>query len=474
MNNKITFPRLSSLLADKAGRSKRFSEDFLREFFALISEQLEAGDVVKVKGLGTFRLSRVEPRKSVDVTTGEPMEISGHSKVVFTPAKELAEAVNAPFEAFSAIEIDDNVDIDKLVDSDDDINTDDGQTLDRQASADDGKSSGPTTVEMPEETEESVLPIEKVYPGEKNEVKIEEGESVSLSEEKETDISEDNKAGGSEENEADTSKAEETDEAQAGNDVEESSGSEVEVVENPDTIVIERPIPSSYCDGDDESADEFVIINEGSSYDSKFQSSWNYASADSYEIGRDSNKWLRITFICLACAILGVIVTFAIWAYLTKPEFKDKSDNDQAIIAGYPESYGQINSDLATADAEESKIVVDEDEIFENPSDEVGSDNANVAETVPTAPSDAVVYDTIGTSRFLTTMAKAHYGNNKLWPYIYEENKDKIGHPDKIRPGTPIRIPKLSKFGIDPNNPADITKANRLASEIYERYGKKI
>ena len=111
MNDKITFPRLASMLADRSGRSKRFSEDFLREFFTLISERLEAGESVKVKGLGTFRLSRVEPRRSVDVTTRQPMEISGHSKVVFMPSKELAEAVNAPFEAFTAVEIDDDVDL---------------------------------------------------------------------------------------------------------------------------------------------------------------------------------------------------------------------------------------------------------------------------------------------------------------------------------------------------------------------------
>ncbi|MDE5997898.1 MAG: HU family DNA-binding protein, partial [Muribaculaceae bacterium] len=115
MNNKITFPRLATMLADRSGRSKRFSEDFLREFFSLISETLEAGESVKIKGLGTFRLIRVEPRRSVDVTTGAPMEISGHSKVVFTPAKELAEAVNAPFEAFTAIEISDDTDIEQLL-----------------------------------------------------------------------------------------------------------------------------------------------------------------------------------------------------------------------------------------------------------------------------------------------------------------------------------------------------------------------
>ena len=93
---------------------------------------------------------------------------------------------------------------------------------------------------------------------------------------------------------------------------------------------------------------------------------------------------------------------------------------------------------------------------------------------VPTTPSDALVYDTIGDTRYLTTMAKAHYGNYNFWPYIYEENKSMLGHPDRIRPGTPIVIPKLSKYGVDPSKNEDIEKAKQLGVEIYARYGKKI
>ncbi len=95
-------------------------------------------------------------------------------------------------------------------------------------------------------------------------------------------------------------------------------------------------------------------------------------------------------------------------------------------------------------------------------------------EEVPTDPSDAVVYDTISTTKYLTTMAKAHYGNYNLWPYIYQENQSFLGHPDRIRPGTPVVIPKLSKYGVDPKNSDDIQKDKKLGVEIYARYGKKI
>jgi hypothetical protein len=67
-------------------------------------------------------------------------------------------------------------------------------------------------------------------------------------------------------------------------------------------------------------------------------------------------------------------------------------------------------------------------------------------------------------------MAKDHYGNYHLWPYIYMENSSFLGHPDRIRPGTKVVIPPLSKYGVDPNNPKDIAKAKKKGEEIYNKY----
>ena len=67
-------------------------------------------------------------------------------------------------------------------------------------------------------------------------------------------------------------------------------------------------------------------------------------------------------------------------------------------------------------------------------------------------------------------MAKDHYGNYNLWPIIYEENKAFLGHPDRIRPGTRVVVPPLSKYGVDPDNPEDIARAKKKGVEIYARY----
>lgn len=98
------------------------------------------------------------------------------------------------------------------------------------------------------------------------------------------------------------------------------------------------------------------------------------------------------------------------------------------------------------------------------------------AEEVDTHPSDmktiTPVEDVITTTRYLTTVAREHYGNDAFWSYIYEENKSFLGHPDRIRPGTKIIVPPLSKYGVNPKNPDDIKKAKRKGVEIYSRYRK--
>ena len=96
MNKKITLVELVELVAQASSTTKRVSELFLRELFTVVSQALIDGESVKIKGVGSFKVTRVKPRKSVNVKTGEPVEIAGYSKLVFTPDKALSEAINQP------------------------------------------------------------------------------------------------------------------------------------------------------------------------------------------------------------------------------------------------------------------------------------------------------------------------------------------------------------------------------------------
>jgi len=88
----------------------------------------------------------------------------------------------------------------------------------------------------------------------------------------------------------------------------------------------------------------------------------------------------------------------------------------------------------------------------------------------PSAPTTQVVTEVVQGKNYLTTIARRYYGNPDFWPYIYEENKDNLGHPDKVRSGTVVIVPPASKYNIDANNPESVRAAKRLQSDIYSRF----
>lgn len=108
MNKKITFPDLINLVAVATDSSKRISEVFLKELFATIAKELADGETVSINGLGSFSLTDVNSRKSINVNTGEEIEIPSHRKVIFTPDKSISELINAPFAEFESVILDDD------------------------------------------------------------------------------------------------------------------------------------------------------------------------------------------------------------------------------------------------------------------------------------------------------------------------------------------------------------------------------
>lgn len=105
MDKKINLSQLADLLSQAGGMSKTASEQFAKNFFDIISQNVLSDGLVKVKGLGTFKILQMEDRESVNVNTGERFTIEGHQKISFTPDSELKERINKPFSAFETVEI---------------------------------------------------------------------------------------------------------------------------------------------------------------------------------------------------------------------------------------------------------------------------------------------------------------------------------------------------------------------------------
>jgi len=93
MNRRLA-QELADALAKQMNWGKKESEAFLKTYFGLIEEGILQDGEVKVKGLGTFKLLSVEARQSVDVNTGEPIQIAPHRKLTFIPDAALKEEIN--------------------------------------------------------------------------------------------------------------------------------------------------------------------------------------------------------------------------------------------------------------------------------------------------------------------------------------------------------------------------------------------
>ncbi len=103
MEKKILLQDLADGIARRRNIHKKDAEVFVRSVFEIVSEYLQSDKIVKIKGLGTFKLVTVDSRESVDVNTGERIVIKEYTKVNFTPDSVLRDTINKPFAQFETV-----------------------------------------------------------------------------------------------------------------------------------------------------------------------------------------------------------------------------------------------------------------------------------------------------------------------------------------------------------------------------------
>lgn len=104
---KITQTNIAEELASRNQFSKEDADNFLSAVMETIKQGLRDDNMVKIKGLGTFKLMEMSDRESIDVNTGERITIKGYTKVTFTPDSSMKEFVNRPFAHFEPTELND-------------------------------------------------------------------------------------------------------------------------------------------------------------------------------------------------------------------------------------------------------------------------------------------------------------------------------------------------------------------------------
>ena len=432
MNEKMTFPELVDAVAAATDTSKKVSETFLKELFSTIADTLRNGENVKVKGLGVFKLTAVDARKSVNVNTGEEMEIPSHRKVSFIPDKALAEAVNLPFASFETVVLSDD-----LTESD----------LKKMAEVDEEPDMAPPIEETKEEPKEEPKIVPPPFLKEKETVSAEpagnDGQNDAV-EDKEcsrpiepaesAEVSAPNNA---EETVADKAEPiEEATEAEVATAAEgeaDDSNSEVEPVETQ--VQVKQPLNA--VDDDDEE-EEYLPQpkNDNSSFMRGF-------------------LWGAVTMFFIYLLVGG-----GIYWYKTNAAENAKMEAEMADSMALDNGEA-VNLDSSAVDSGATEAVETEEKVVAQPENEP---------EVTKIDKPTVKYDTITKTKFLTRLAKKYYGNSDFWVYIYEENKAKIKNPNTISPGTVVVIPPAEKYGIDKDNAESLKNARKKAAELEKRY----
>ncbi|MDE6447742.1 MAG: HU family DNA-binding protein [Muribaculaceae bacterium] len=464
MDNKITLSVLAQMLSERTGASRKECEELLRSFFRTISATLAAGEPVKVRGFGTFKISPVDARMSVDVSSGQDYEIPAHNRIVFIPAKELAGMVNAPFSMFETIEL-----ADALTDADlDEAETD--------TEADEAADAAPE--EAPAPADESPTADSENLPQENEPAATEPDQEEQEEPAEEEEASEDEKPAEEDVAPEEVESAEEEESAEEYETPEEveESPEEDDSTEAPAYESVDPDSHNAAAADEDVSAQMSHSLQpyEISSEEGDDEQVKPAVPQPDHEPRRTPSRFSHgflwgmvaaILLVLLGCGVLYMLNdTFhsSVGAMIGNTEsVKTQPRDSSAAIPG--EGEVALAADMAEDETGMADVVEDMPEGKDIPADS----------TVPTRPSDQPVYDTVTADAGLGVLARRHYGNYHFWPYIYKENEKILGHPDRIRPGTRLVIPPLSKYGVDSRNASDLAKAKRLDAEIYAKYKGK-
>jgi len=424
---KISSQEIIDLVASKASVSKRAAEEFLKVMIVSVEEGLLAGEVVKIKNFGTFKLQWNEPRKSVNVQTGDEILITGYYKVVFVPDAVLKEQVNEPFAHLEPVELDIQTKKNELIIEEEAV-SDPLRLFNEQASEIKNLISEIQALSSKSTNADPEKKIDKEIIAEKEQTIV-------------TDVTD--------------QEIEET-----------STDDELQVIIDHEVELNEE----------NQDYPPVTIDNEKDNYQVQLEIPEEDLNSDLpttpyLDNIKSSNKrkvWVWSLLILLLLSISG---TGAYLYYSSQSDFSDKNSatkiSEKISITEILNTISGWFTPAAKPVTKSKTIVIPKDTTaFDSISQIQPVDSIQILFDNPRVYTDFIASERIKEGSRLTIMSKRYYGNKDFWVYIYEANKDKIMNPDNIAIGTLIRIPKLDPRLIDVSNPRCIEKAKEL-HDIY-------
>ncbi len=262
----IKITDIASTLADRHELSQADASAFVTALFSVIEDGLRTDDrQVKVKGLGTFKVTSVSPRESVDVNTGERIVIEGREKIVFTPDAVLRDRVNRPFSQFETVTLRDDVNFSEI--DKDFAQTTPVVTEALQQSPEESKTATAPTPTIEENHQEPVTEVEKSVivteeekpaPEEKPTAKEEEPPTETVIEETEAEPTVEDSGAAEEEKETSEEVEEQSETPEKASEPTQGHKNRLEEIQKGETLAETHPTsPDTPCSHDNENENEY-------------------------------------------------------------------------------------------------------------------------------------------------------------------------------------------------------------------------
>lgn len=471
MNSKLNIQELSEQIAKELDMSVEDVSAFLDAMFLLIYDTLLSGEEVRIKGIGVFKLTLVDKRESVDVNTGERIEIPQHYKVAFTPDNQLKEAVNKPFSIFDTIDLSESAE-DVVLETHELELLDRAETANSESSPIEAVSVKSVVVHDLDEQQhkpsgqedlgDDLLIVKAVGKSEiaasetdftPSELFVAKPEKIELSESNSVELSQDNSE---EEIVVDTK--------EANSSTDKVSDERIIDEDNEMPRLIQDAILAAKAEWSKEQlADKDLLPSDTAKPIGETEHMCNYPRSGSFSI-----------------SLLILLAGFAMGGMCVYCYFLSKNIEDKTLLLNQSiQPLSQVSTlALDTVATDTLSNLTDTTISMKHDSMRIMSvatlQNKNVEsesfEKTTSDNKDLSIQIKLKNGMRLALLAEQYYGNKVFWVYIYEANKDVIKNPNILPVGVMIDIPAKSLYSINAKDSTSLEKAKKLQSQLLGKF----
>lgn len=457
MDEKLSIYDIAEILTAKTGREKADIETFIETLIAVINDVITHNGVVRIKGIGSFKVIPVKERESIHVNTGERIVIPAHHKLSFLPDKILKEKINRPFAFFEAIETNETENNETassgLSNDDEEDENDELMTAEEPVQELVGEVTE-TTEDVAPKPEENPAPL-SVLPSEDETKEEQKTMDKEIDEESDREWSE-----------------------------ERAIGSHPASAANRETLQKSTIIPIKQ-----------EAMNEAKERKEQHVNETPKSHPVAKPVVKKKKKETSNTSLYVILALLLLLLGVGIFYYfyydrLSYEEFNSTTQHTQTTDDSF-----LLPGDSAAVQESEKSENVDTSGVTASGTNEntatspvASTSSTRKEQTASTASTSSKkttpqqTKPTTGTSTSsdhnvmarvkvasgerLTLLAQKYYGNKVFWVYIYDFNKAKIPDPDRVPAGMEILIPAKEVYAINAQSSASIAQAKELQSKI--------